>query len=186
MAEHRDNQRRALLHAARGLLLDSGPDAVTPAALGHAVGLARNSVYKYFASSSDILAQLVETSFRDWACQIRAAVAAQQTPSSRIDAYIRTTVELAAAGQHRIAGAVTAAHLPEPCRARIGELHRELAEPLLSALVERGDTHPEITAALVQGALDAAVRLIHAGEPPGDVLAATTQLLRRGTEAGHR
>jgi AcrR family transcriptional regulator len=183
VAEHRRNQRGALLAAARELLLRNGADAVTPAALGQAVGLARNSVYKYFGSSRDILGELVEASFRDWAAEIHDAMAAQDDPRAQVGAYIVTTLDLAAAGQHRIAAAVAAADLPEPCRARIGELHRKLTEPLLAALRSRGDVHPEFTAALLQGTLDGAIKLVDSGAPPDDVRAATTEFLRRRNQA---
>ncbi len=182
MTVHRSNQRSALLDAARELLLDNGPDAVTPDAVGRAVGLAPGDVDEYFTSSRDILAELVETSFIDWAGEIRDAMATEHEPSARIEAYVRTTVELAAAGRHRIAAAVAAANLPAPCRDRIGELHRRLMEPLLAALRRRADSRPEITAALIQGVLDGAIRSIDAGKPPAEVLAEITRFLRlRGT-----
>jgi AcrR family transcriptional regulator len=178
VAERRSDQRSALLNAAGELLLDNDPDAVSPDARGHAVGPARVGVYEYFGPGRDILAGFVETSFNDWTGEIRGVVATEHVPSARIDAYARATVELDAAGRHRVAGTVAAARLAEPCRDRIGELHRRLREPLLAALRQRADSRAEITAALVQGALDGAIGLIDAGTPPGEVFAETTEFLR--------
>ena len=65
VAEHRANQERALLDAARELLLAGGRAAITPAAVGAAAGLARSSVYKYFSSGEEILTRIATEAFAD-------------------------------------------------------------------------------------------------------------------------
>src|ERR1044071_5681440 len=66
VAEHRANQERALLDAARAVLLAHGPQAVTPATVGAAAGLARSSVYKYFRSGDEILSRIVADALAEW------------------------------------------------------------------------------------------------------------------------
>ncbi|MFJ9369041.1 TetR/AcrR family transcriptional regulator [Nocardia sp. NPDC101769] len=179
VAEHRANQERALLDAARGLLLEGGADAVTPAAVGAVAGLARSSVYKYFRSGDEILARIVADSFAEWGAWVRDAVDRRDTADDRITAYVRVTLELAAAGAHRVA--VLGGGTPgDPAgRAVLARHHRDLAAPLRAALTERGDPDPELTAALVDGVLGRAIDRLDAGEPVEYVTRVTTEFLCR-------
>lgn len=161
VAEHRARQEAVLLDAARAVLAEHGPAAVTPGAVGARAGLARTSVYKYFGSTEEILARLVEDGFRHWAALVRAAVDAAGTPTERIEAYARATLDLAASDDDHGLGTVPAgAYLGPAWQARLAELHRELTAPLDEALHASGDPHPDLTAALVQGVIDGAIRLL--------------------------
>lgn len=164
VAEHRANQRAALLAAARQLLVTEGAGSVTPAAVGEHAGLARSSVYKYFDSTAAILAELaVAEAFPRWAEAVGTAVAAQPDPRSKVVAYVRVNLELVATGEHRVAAALRGVELPPRCRDRLAELHHELTAPLVGALGESGATDPTLAAALVQGVVNAATRLIESG-----------------------
>ncbi|MEU6579294.1 TetR/AcrR family transcriptional regulator [Nocardia sp. NPDC046763] len=179
VAEHRANQERALLDAARELLIEGGVDAVTPAAVGAAAGLARSSVYKYFRSGDEILARIVADSFAEWGARVRDSVDCGDTADGRIMAYVRVTLELAAAGAHRVA--VLGGGMPaDPARrAVLARHHRDLGAPLLTALTERGDPDPELTAELVDGALGRAIERLDAGKPVEYVTRVTTEFLYR-------
>jgi AcrR family transcriptional regulator len=179
VAEHRANQERALLDAARELLLAGGRAAVTPAAVGAAAGLARSSVYKYFGSGEEILARIAAEAFADWGARVRAAVGRAADADGRVDAYVRTTLELAGSGAHRVA--VLGGGLPadEASRERLAQAHRDLAAPLVDALAERGDAHPALTAELVNGVLGRAIDQLDAGRPFEDVVPATLEFVRR-------
>lgn len=180
VAEHRANQRDALLAAARHLLITEGPHAVTPAAIGERAGLARSSVYKYFDSTAGILAEVVEDGFPRWAEAVRTAVDAQHDPRSRVVAYLRANLGLVASGEHRLAAALAGVDLPSQCRDRLQELHRELTAPLVDALADLGAADPEVLAALVRGVIDAATRLIDAGAPADRVIAPAVALVEAG------
>ncbi len=119
VAEHRTRQREALLAAAIELLVQGGVSAVTPAAVGAAAGLARPSVYQYFDSGAGILAAIIEDSFPRSNAQLAVALDALTEPLDVMDAYVRETLRQAATGAHRPAAALSAAHLPVECRARL-------------------------------------------------------------------
>lgn len=153
---------------------------VTPAAVSARAGLARTSVYNYFSSSADIFAQLAQDAFVHWGERLRECIDALPTPDDKIDAYVRTTLELAASGEHRIGAVLAGLDLPESCQRQLDELHSGLLDPLREALRARGDPEPETTAMLVQGTLDGAVRLIDAGWPPGPVASRTLAFLLDG------
>ena len=184
VAEHRAKQRDALVGAALGILLKEGLSAVTPAAGGAASGLARASVYQYFPSSAELVAAVVESAFPVADAQIRTAMGRAETPEGRIDAFLTASLDLAVEPAHRASAALASADLPEPCRARLVELHRTAAEPLVLALTEAGAVQPVLTAQLIGGLLNVAMRAINAGADQLVVSAHTLHLARAAVAAG--
>ena len=75
VAEHRAQQREALLDAAEAILLEAGHSALTFRALGERTGLARNSIYRYFSSRDDLIAALCERDMPRWLEELEAAMA---------------------------------------------------------------------------------------------------------------
>ncbi|EQD37557.1 transcriptional regulator, TetR family, partial [mine drainage metagenome] len=98
LAEHQARQRRALIEATIDILASEGVGAVSPATVGRRAGLARSSVYQYFDSTASIIATAVEEAFPPANAALAAALAGATTPEGRIDAYVRETLRLAAAG----------------------------------------------------------------------------------------
>ncbi|MGE5134715.1 MAG: TetR/AcrR family transcriptional regulator [Gemmatimonadota bacterium] len=178
--EHRARQRRALIAAAVDILAESGAAAVTPAAVGARAGLARSSVYQYFPSTAALLATLVEEAFADWNATVATAMAQADSPAGRIDAYLTAALRLAAAGGHRAAAALYTADLPPECRRRVGELHREEAEPLAAAIRDLGVPDPGLTGQLLAGLLQAAMTAVEGGADPAAVTARMLALLHGG------
>ena len=181
VAEHRANQERALLSAARELLLTGGRAAVTPAAVGAAAGLARSSVYKYFRTSEEILARITAGAFADWAAHVSEAVSRAADPAARIEAYARATLELAGSGAHRIAVLGGGTPRDDAARQRLAQAHHDLTAPLRAALAGHGDPDPTLTADLIDGALSRAIGQLDAGRPAAQVVPATLAFLRRAT-----
>jgi AcrR family transcriptional regulator len=174
VAEHRDRRRAALVNAGRDILAAEGADAVTPAAVGAAAGIARSSVYQYFDSSVALLAAIVEESFPNATATIREAVDAADSPAARITAYVSASLDLATNPEHRSFDAATVAALPPDFRDRVDALHREQYAPLVAALRDAGAPDPALAANLVGGLLTAAVRAVAAG---ADVETARAALL---------
>ncbi|MEN3540561.1 helix-turn-helix domain-containing protein [Microbispora sp. ZYX-F-249] len=162
VADHRANQHAALLEAAREILAAEGVHALTPAAVGARIGLARSSVYRYFASTADILAQLVEDALPRWSARLRAAIAPAATPDgslpARIRAYGRAALEFVGSPDYALIPALQSIGLPGECRVRVDELHGELIAPLADALREAGADHPALRAELAWGVLRAGAR----------------------------
>src|SRR5664280_1267527 len=178
VAEHRVRQRDALLHAATVLLIDAGVSAVTPAAVGAAAGLARPSVYQYFSSGADILAAVIEDAFPKANESLRIALESADGPAQELDTYVRVSLRLAGEGAHRPAAALQAAQLPDECMARLRELHREQAAPLLDALQTLGVPELQLTAQLLGGVIEAAMRAIEHGASLAVVTDLTLKLVR--------
>ncbi|GLX01908.1 TetR/AcrR family transcriptional regulator [Microtetraspora sp. NBRC 16547] len=163
VADHRANQHAALLDAARVVLAEQGVQALTPAAVGARVGLARSSVYRYFASTADILAQLVEDAFPRWLIRLRASLRDAGDGAifdDRIRAYGTAVLDFVGSPDYALVPALQAVGLPDECRERVDELHESLIEPLREALDEAGYDHAGLRAHLAWGVLRAGSRLL--------------------------
>ncbi|MDA0163176.1 TetR/AcrR family transcriptional regulator [Solirubrobacter ginsenosidimutans] len=158
VAEHRAQQREALLDAAEAILLEDGHAALSFRALGERTGLARNSIYRYFSSRDDLIAALCERDMPRWLEELEAAMAAADGPDARVAAFVSTQLRLVAHGSHRMAQLLGDAPLGPAVRARINALAYRpaaLLEP------ELGAEDPKLVAQLVQGVVNAGVRLLH-------------------------
>jgi AcrR family transcriptional regulator len=145
------------------LLAEGGVGAVSPAAVGARAGIARSSVYTYFDSAESMIAAVVEDALPRAEGELRAAAEAAADPAGRIDAYLRTAIDLAARGAHRTAAVLARADLPEPCRARLAELHASQREPLRDAIRELGVEDADLVTGLLDGVLAAAMVAVQAG-----------------------
>jgi AcrR family transcriptional regulator len=183
VAEHHAQRRAALLAAAEELLAEQGVDAVTPAAVGSRAGLARSSVYQYFASAPAILAAVVEDAFPRATDQLRVAMDEAETPGAQVDAYVTTALALAGDRTHRSLRALAVADLPPQCQSRMDELHRAQSEPLVDALRALGERDAALTARLVSGVVRAAAQAIAEGAPAARVTRRTLALIHEGIGA---
>ncbi|WP_030915521.1 TetR/AcrR family transcriptional regulator [Streptosporangium amethystogenes] len=183
VADHRANQHAALLEAAREILAAQGVHALTPAAVGARIGLARSSVYRYFSSTADILAQLTEEGFPRWAGRLRATMA--ETPPNgpaasldeRLRAYGRVALEFVGSTDYALVPAAQTLGLPTECLARLEELHGSLLEPLGDVLREAGHDHPALRAELAWGVLRAGTRRLASESPGGPGAEDTTEII---------
>lgn len=175
-------QRAALLTAARALLAEGGVDALTFPALASRTGLARSSVYEYFGSRAAVVEELFAADFPVWAARIETAMAEAATPAARVEAYVRTHLALAGDPRHRAVTALSEAELDDASRDRLRAAHGCLVDLLVSALRELGHERPGLTAGLLQGLVDAAVRRqrLGAAEAPEEIADAAVALALRG------
>ena len=164
VAEHHALRRAAILDAAVDILRAEGPTALTPAAVAAAAGLARSSVYQYFASTAELVAAGVEETFRRAVVGIQAALATAATPREKIAAYVGGALEAAASG-HEPMSVYAAADLPEACRAAVADLHRQATIPLVEPLEQLGVADAWSVAELIGGVVSAGAMQVSRGEP---------------------
>ncbi|MGO4754943.1 TetR/AcrR family transcriptional regulator, partial [Streptomyces sp. 2MCAF27] len=179
MAEHRTMQRDALLDAARSLLSEGGTEALTFPALAERTGLARSSVYEYFRSRAAVVEELCAVDFPVWAAEVEAAMERVDSPEAKIEAYVRQQLALVGDRRHRAVVAISAGELDAGAREKIRAAHGGLIAMVVQVLGELGHEQPRLTAVLLQGVVDAAVRRIELGaeDPAGVTEAAVTMAL---------
>ncbi|MGW6563436.1 TetR/AcrR family transcriptional regulator [Streptomyces hydrogenans] len=164
VADHRSQQRAALLDAAREVLAEGDASKVTFAEVARRTGLARNSVYKYFPDRGHLLTEVVREAAPRWTERIRATLAAAgDSPEERVAAHVTAQLEMVRDGEHRVARATADAQDAAALRAGADEAHRALLDPLVDALRELGDDDPLMTARLLQGFVNAATTALEAG-----------------------
>ncbi|MFL6113355.1 MAG: TetR/AcrR family transcriptional regulator [Catenulispora sp.] len=185
VAEHRTRQRAALIQAAIDILAEQGAAAVTPAAVGARAGVARSTFYLYFSSAAAVLAAIVEESFTVADDAVTRALANLSGATARIDAFVRTELQLVAGGLHRPATALMHADLPPECRERVQELHHQHYAPLHEAITATRPENPDLTSQLIGGLLQAAMTAVSHGADPGDVSAQTLHLIHHGLGPEH-
>jgi AcrR family transcriptional regulator len=175
-------QRDALLEAARALLSDGGTEALTFPALAERTGLARSSVYEYFRSRAAVVEELCAVDFPVWAAEVEAAMTEADTPAAKIEAYVRRQLSLVDDRRHRAVVAISAGELDAGAREKIRAAHGGLIAMVVEALADLGHAEPRLTALLLQGVVDAAVRRIELGaaEPPDHVMQAAVTLALHG------
>ncbi|MFD0146624.1 MULTISPECIES: TetR/AcrR family transcriptional regulator [unclassified Streptomyces] len=182
MAEHRTMQRGALLDAARSLLSEGGTEALTFPALAERTGLARSSVYEYFRSRAAVVEELCAVDFPVWAAEVETAMAAADTAEGKVEAYVRTQLELVGDRRHRAVVAISASELDDGAREKIRAAHGGLVAMIVEALADLGQAQPRLGAMLLQGVVDAAVRRIELGaaENPDTIAEAAVSMALRG------
>jgi AcrR family transcriptional regulator len=176
VAEHRAQQREGLLDAAERILIDDGHDGLSFRALGERSGLARNSIYRYFSSTDDLIAALCERDMPRWLEELGTAMAAADGLDERVTAFVSTQLRLVAAGHHRLAELLGDAPLGPAARGRINALAYRPAALLEPELALLGDAQAALTAQLVQGVVNAGVRLLHGAGELEQVEALTVQM----------
>ncbi|MEV0850357.1 helix-turn-helix domain-containing protein [Streptomyces sp. NPDC049954] len=182
MAEHRSMQRGALLDAARSLLSEGGTEALTFPALAERTGLARSSVYEYFRSRAAVVEELCAVDFPVWAAEVEFAMAEAETPTDKVEAYVRRQLDLVGDRRHRAVAAISASELDAGAREKIRAAHGGLVAMVVEALSDLGHGQPRLAAMLLQGVVDAAVRRIELGvaEEPAQIADAAVAMALRG------
>ncbi|MDA3626183.1 helix-turn-helix domain containing protein [Saccharopolyspora sp. WRP15-2] len=164
VAEHRAKQLRNLMHAARDLVAEEGPEALTLGALAKRVGVSRSSVYEYFRSRDDLAAAIIEDALPRWVAEIDEQLAGQRTTHDKVAAYVKHQLRMLTDGQHTAAVALSTHSLGEEVRERIRQEHDRLLEPLVRALDDAGVPEPGLRSRLIQGIVNAAAAQLEPGD----------------------
>ena len=182
VAEHRTRQRAALLDAARRLLEEQGYPALTFGALADRTGLARPTVYEYFASKDDLVVALCEREIGRHAELVRARLQGATGPRDRVAAFVRAQLDLAVEEPRLVAPPGAEVPVGAAARAHIRELHQRLASTLTEALADLDGSDRALLAGLVQGVVNAAILRIRDGDAPERVAGAAIGLVLEGMD----
>ena len=170
VGEHRDAKRRALLDAARSMLSEAPGAPPDINELTARAGMTRSNFYTYFPSRAELVVAVAEDLMPRWITTVAEAVRDAGGGRRGVVAYVHTTLDLVAAGDHAILTAL-AAQLPDgPARERLNRMHAEMTTPLREPLAEVAPADPPVTTQL-------ASELIEAGRPLAEVLTAVDALI---------
>ena len=180
VAEHRSRQLAALLDAARDLVAEQGPAALTLTTLARRAGLSRPGLYEYFRSRQGLVAAVVEDELPRAAERIRQALHEAGTDlAAQIHAYVHVQVEMMCDPRHAAVSALAVQALPAADVQRILGGHGVVVTPLADVLAGAGIPDAALKAEFVQAVVDAAARRIqHDGATAGGIVdTAVAQIL---------
>jgi AcrR family transcriptional regulator len=180
LAQHRDWRRNQLIEAAAAIALESGGEAVTVAAVAQRAGLSRTSVYEYFASGADLIADLIIDELDSFSLILEEAIAGITEPSDAIECWISTSLKYVADGRHLLAKALNSTQLPQERSTAIGAAHRRLLASLTQNLQVLGvrDIHQALS--LIQAATDVATKRIESGNDAESEISMTSRFCIAG------
>jgi AcrR family transcriptional regulator len=170
VAEHIAQQEAAVIAAASRLFAERGVSQVSLATIASEVGLARNSLYRYFPDKGHILAAWFRAELAPLQ-EVSDAIAAQDRPADeRLDAWLGLHLDYLTAPEHQamMSAATELSNLTDDVRADIAEGHRDLYATLgviVGELVATAEPPRDarVVTMLVTGLLRSAADLVVAG-----------------------
>ena len=164
LAQHRDWRRSQLIDAAASIAIESGGQAVTVAAVAQRAGLSITSVYEYFASSADLVADLVIDELNGFANYLSDEIAQANSPSECVELWIKAALTYIADGRHLLAKALNSTTLPQERAHQIKVAHRGLLAPLMDSLEKLQVEDVQQALAFIQAVTDASTKRIESGQ----------------------
>ena len=180
LAEHRDWRRNQLIEAAASIAMESGGAAITVAAVAQRAGLSRTSVYEYFGSGSELVADLVIDELGSFANTLNAAVADCTDEQCIVTCWVKGALTYIADGRHLLAKALNATAMPQSRSQQIGIAHRALMAPLVKAVTDLGIKDAHRALSFIQAITDASTKRIESGHDAEEEIAYATSFCING------
>ncbi|MEN9687185.1 MAG: hypothetical protein RL381_197 [Actinomycetota bacterium] len=166
IGEQRAMRQQQIIDAAMGLALTDGAHSVTVSAVAKSAGISRSLVYEYFASSADLIADLVLEELQSYRIRLETAVVGAQDPYSYIENWISEALQYIADGRHLLVKSLNSISTPEFRRAEIAQGHRDLMSTIVAPLAEIKMVDISRAITYLQSVIDAAAKRIDAGNSP--------------------
>lgn len=180
LEQHRDWRRNQLIEAAGAIAIESGGNSITVAAVAERAGLSRTSVYEYFASSADLVADLIVEELNDFVGILTEAITDPDNYELAIQQWIDAALRYIADGRHLLAKALSSTSTPKERAAEIGASHRALLAPLTRSIAALGISDVSQALALIQSATDVATKRIEGGSNPDSEIESVTTFCLAG------
>jgi AcrR family transcriptional regulator len=163
VVEQRQMRQRQLIDAALSIALESGAANITVAAVAKRAGLARSSMYEYFSSSADLIADLVIEELALYQKRLAHAVKGTEDPYQHIELWIAAALQYVVDGRHLLIKSLNAAAIPEFRRDEISQGHRNLMTTISAPLQKIGLTDIRGAMSYLQNTIEAASVRIESG-----------------------
>jgi len=163
VVEQRQMRQRQLIDAALSIALESGAANITVAAVAKRAGLARSSMYEYFSSSADLIADLVIEELALYQKRLAQAVNGTEDPYQHIELWIAEALQYVVDGRHMLIKSLNASTIPEFRRDEISQGHRNLMTTISAPLQDIGLTDIRGAMSYLQNTIEAASVRIESG-----------------------
>jgi len=183
VAENRDLRESAILSAANVIAREQGLAHVTFSAIAKKTGIARTTVYAYFDSSADLIADVLIDELFEMNELLAQRVKSAGTPREGVIAWIRASLEYVNDGRHELLKSAASIELPPVRRSQMQQLHRAMVSPLIQVLTDLGVKAPQTVAMQISGVVDVSVRRLANGGDLNEEIAATCAFVLNGLAA---
>ena len=167
LVAHRELRRQQLMAAAMELAISDGASAITVAAVAQKAGLSRSSIYEYFSSSADLVADLVIEELDYYTLRLADAIKGATDPFEMISLWIAEGLRYVEDGRHMLVKSLNTVTTPDYRKEEISMGHRKLVAPLRDALAATGITDIQGASAFISSVTDAASVRIESGNDAG-------------------
>jgi len=157
---HVRRQTERILDASAQLFTQNGYRATDLGKIAASAGLARNSLYRYFASKDHILVAVLQREMQPFIARTMTLADANPNPATRIDAWLDLQMELATGPCHamiKMLGDMTDAS--DDLHAEIRSLHvppREALETAVGELLVDSDRDARVVSAMIASMVQSA------------------------------
>jgi AcrR family transcriptional regulator len=159
LAEHVDRQRQRVFQAAVSLFLERGYEQVTFADIAGEVGLARNSLYRYFPGKAAILAAWIENELDESSHRAELILNREGTVTDRVFAWAEDQVGFGRRPEHAllVSFASASSDLDPATLENLRNIHRRMSKTLTDTIEESGSgDRSDLIARLIQGLVNQA------------------------------
>lgn len=162
VAEHVARQEQRVFDTAITLFIRHGYAQVSFGDIADAVGLARNSLYRYFPGKADILTKWFRIELESRIARCSEILAGDGDPAGLIDDWIEDQLDYATRPEHTLMASMTQVEpaLATEARSELFGVHSRLLAPLRATLARAGVAHDTLgaTSELVNGLVLSAAR----------------------------
>ena len=150
LAAHVEHQKRAVFDAAIRLFVERGYATVSMGDIATEVGLARNSLYRYFPDKASILLSWYHAEIPIQVARSTEILTGDGTVAERLVAWANAQIDYALQPQHALfeSLAQATASLSADARAEFMDGHARLVGPFRAALAEGGLTGNRLDATM--------------------------------------
>lgn len=169
VAEHRVMVQQQLVDASEQILRSGKPDALTASAVSSAVGIARNSIYRYVDSVDDLRGLVLARHLPAWLDAVESELSTVEDPAERIAVWVRANVEQAARSGHGWLMGLGQTTVPSEATIKVMETAHAIMRDVLAEawgqLVDDRET-AMVASAMVRGILESGFKQLDAGREP--------------------
>jgi len=183
VAENRDLRESAILSAANVIAREQGLAHVTFSAIAKKTGIARTTVYAYFDTSADLIADVLIDELFEMNELLSHRVQSAPSAHAGVIAWVRASLEYVNDGRHELLKSAASVELPPVRRSQMQQLHRAMIAPLMQALTELNVEQPQTVAMQISGVVDVSVRRLANGGDLTEEIAATSAFVLNGLAA---
>lgn len=156
----RELRREQLLSVALEMALESPSQEISMTELARRAGLSRTSVYDYFASSSDVISQILIQELDNYVDLLSSAVESADSAEGRIRAWIETSLRYVTNGDHLLAKGMGAISANQDSVRIFRAKHQLLLAPLTKVFEQLGISDVNRALTFTQSVTDIAVKNI--------------------------